>query len=142
MRILPEEGTTNKYRPSPRAFQWEKRADFDPMSGTETSDEPTWSAALREALARHPSKPDELLLFFEDRQDATLELDGRNGPPASEHSWTRGLAAHGPPGGGRFRFQADPEVADAERLVSGLLDDLPKSTRIGNPGPDPPRPGR
>ena len=112
------------------------------MSGPRSSDETIWSAALRDALAGRPGRTGGLLLFFDERQDVTVELDGLKGPPDTEHSRSCGLAAHGPSGGGRFRFQADPEVADVERLVSKLRNETPESTRIGSPGPDPARPGR
>lgn len=91
------------------------------MSRPADDKESTWSAAFESALSSGPAATGDLLLFLEERQDVTVELDSGYGVPVAEHSRTCGLAAHGPQVGGRFLYRADPDPQDVEKLVSCLL---------------------
>jgi predicted Zn-dependent protease len=69
--------------------------------------DPDWLDVLRGAAG--------CALFVEERQDATVEMDSRGGPPRIDLSRTSGMAVQLPDGLSRFRAGANP--ADVEALT-------------------------
>ncbi len=98
------------------AFQGPKFSTDD-AQGLAREEVSSWDPVLLRALASAPNKG-RALLFLEDREDLSVELDTLAPHPVVRHGRTRGLALE--TGDGRFTFRADPEPGDAERLVRWL----------------------
>jgi TldD protein len=81
---------------------------------TGSKGDPVWNEALREVV-ESGSAPDGCVVFLEDREDASVVLDARDGRAAFERSRTCGVAVQEI--GGDFRFRADPHVGDIAELV-------------------------